>query len=47
MFLALPLPDPNTLLNSARSLAFPQIFAWCAAASGIYLFYLILKSFWQ
>ena len=41
----LPLPDPKEFFQESFNLAFPEILAWSAAATGILLVVLIVKSF--
>lgn len=41
----LPLPDSETVIQDSYDLAFPQVIAWSAAASGILLVVLLVKSF--
>lgn len=41
----LPLPEPNQFFNDTFALAFPEVLAWSAAATGILLVVLIVKSF--
>ena len=41
----LPLPEPNEFFEESFALAFPEVLAWSAAATGIILVILIIKSF--
>ena len=41
----LPLPDPDEFFQDSFDLAFPQVLAWSAAATGILLTVMIIKAF--
>lgn len=41
----LPLPDSEQVIQDSFDLAFPQVIAWSAAASGIILVVMLIRSF--
>ena len=40
-----PLPDPETIITESTEMAWTQVLAWSAAATGILLTVMLVKSF--
>lgn len=40
-----PLPDPESVIDQSWNLAWPQVLAWSAAAVGVLIAIMIVKSF--